>query len=210
MILPMQSGVEMHGDPPDRELNALVDLALRLGATGAAVVSAKEIRSAEALARLCREPRCRNYGISGNCPPHVAGPAYFRELQRNFDDALAVKIDVPTEFLLSDERRDIMVLLHQIVTGVERRARDAGFHRAAAFAGGACKELFCADHGTCRVIDDGGPCRNPHVARPSMSGFGIDVSGLMRLAGWSGETIFRDKGGGEPGMSWVAGLVLVR
>ncbi len=188
---------------------SLVEMALRLGATAAAVIAAGKISVRDDLAMLCRQPRCSNFGLSMSCPPQVAGPAHFRALLRHFDTALAVKIDVPTEILLSDERREIMALLHEIVSGVERSAIDRGFADAAAFAGGCCKQLFCPDHESCRALG-GGRCRNPQLARPSMSGFGIDVSALMQAAGWSGKTLTRKADADQSAMSWVAGLVLIQ
>jgi predicted metal-binding protein len=145
-----------------------------------------------------------------SCPPHVAGPNHFRALQKTFEAALVVKIDLPTEILLSDGRHEIMRMLHEIVAGVERSAIEMGFGHAAAFAGSSCKQLFCRDHETCRALSAGGDCRNPQLARPSMSGFGINVSRLMQAAGWSEETLIRNTEAEEPAMSWVAGLVLIR
>jgi predicted metal-binding protein len=191
-------------------LEPLVDLALGSGTTAAAVIPAGEISAEDALALLCRQPRCRNYGLSMSCPPHVAGPPHFRALVTAYREALVVKIDVPTKILLSDSRREIMQLLHEIVSGVERSAIAMGFDNARAFAGGGCKEIFCRDHRHCRALSGAGDCRNPRLARPSMSGFGINVSKLVQTAGWSGKTIVQSGKAPPPSMSWVAGLVLVR
>jgi predicted metal-binding protein len=205
-----KTGDVMVGEPTRCDLKPLLRRALQLGATAAALIRVDAISVEEGLARLCREPQCQNFGRSLSCPPHVGGPEYFRRLQRAFRDALVVKIDVPTAVLLSDERVEVMGLLHGVVSGVERSARSMGFEGAAGFAGGACKRLFCADHRACRALSERKACRHPETARPSMSGFGINVSRLMQAAGWSGETIVRD-GIAEPtNMSWVAGLVMVR
>lgn len=200
----------MVGKPNGYDLKPLLRRALQLGATAAALIRADAISVEEGLAQLCREPQCQNYGRSLSCPPHVGGPEYFRRLQRAFRDALAVKIDVPTAVLLSDERLEVMGLLHGVVSGVERSAHSMGFEDAAGFAGGACKQLFCADHKACRALSEKGACRHPEIARSSMSGFGINVSQLMKAAGWSGETIVRDGMADPTDMSWVAGLVMVR
>jgi hypothetical protein len=69
--------------------------------------------------------------------------------------------------------------------------------------------LFCRDHIDCRVLAEGGACRNSHRARPSMSGFGINVSKLMKSAGWHLDRITRDTDPDDVPMGSVSGLVLV-
>ena len=102
-----------------------------------------------------------------------------------------------------------MQLLHEIVASVEQAAVSIGFKDSQAFAGGSCKEIFCYEHAACRVISNSGKCRNPQSARPSMSGYGINVSKLMAAAGWSLEiNMQKDKTNGES-MSWVAGLIII-
>lgn len=201
----------MHSTISDHSIDELIQLACRSGASEARLISAKDISVQEKLARFCREPRCEQFGLAPGCPPHVSGPSGFRALQAKFTHALAIRIDVPTESLFSDERRGIMKLLHEIVAGVESAAIGMGYENSKGFAGGSCKPLFCLDHSECRVLSGEGECRHPESARPSMSGFGIDVGELMRTAGWSGEkaVLEGDSESESPGMSWVAGLVLV-
>jgi predicted metal-binding protein len=203
MILPMENDSGA-GKPV---LKDLVRLALDSGASDAAVISPKDIVVRDELAALCRETGCAQYGVSASCPPHVSGPSGFRALQQDMAYAVAFRMEVPSEILLSSDRRDVFRLLHEIAAGVERAAKEAGYSRSAAFAGGSCKPLFCPDHATCRVVDEGGPCRNPDLARPSMSGFGVDVSLLMQQAGWTLNVPGSDEK--TPSMSTVAGLVLV-
>lgn len=181
----------------------------RSGAADAAVISAADIRVEDDLARLCREPQCENYGRSPGCPPHVEGPRGFRERLKHYRQALVVKIDVPTDVLLSPERSDVMALLHDIVADVEQAAVEMGFSDARAFAGGSCKMIFCREHAECRVLSEGGTCRNPRRARPSMSGFGINVSRLMQAAGWQGDYLDPQGNADSSGLSWIAGLVLI-
>ena len=190
-------------------LGQLTDLACRLGASAAAVISTSEISVEEDLAMLCREPQCENYGLSTSCPPYVAGPSGFRELQKKFQQAVVFKIDVPSEILLSSQRRDIFQLLHEIAAKIEQTAVNMGYPNSKAFAGGSCKKLFCEDHIDCRVLADGGACRNPDRARPSMSGFGINVSKLLQAAGWQMDRITRDTDPEVVPMGTVSGLVLV-
>jgi predicted metal-binding protein len=194
---------------PENAAAALIARIRRSGAADAALVSAADICVEDDLARHCREPRCENYGRSPGCPPHVSGPAGFRRILKRYHRALAVRIDVPTRILLSPERRDVLALLHDIVADAERAAVGMGFANARAFAGGACKRLFCRDHAECRVLASGGTCRHPDRARPSMSGFGINVSKLMKAAGWQGEYLDPNAPAENSGMSWIAGLILL-
>ena len=190
-------------------LTELCQRACRLGASEAAPISTGDIQVEEKLAKLCEEPRCENYGQSASCPPHVAGPSGFRKLLRQFKHAIVFKIDVPTKILLSNQRREIFQLLHEIAADIEQTAVKLGYPDARAFAGGSCKKLFCDDQPNCRVIAKGGGCRNPDRARPSMSGFGINVHKLMHTAGWPMEKVTCDTDPDEIAMGSVSGLVLI-
>lgn len=190
-------------------IGKLISLAVRLGASDAAVIDVGDISAEDRLASLCREPQCENYGQSASCPPHVAGPAGFRNIQRQYRHAIVFKIDVPTEILLSSQRREIFKLLHQIAAELEQSAVKMGYPEPRAFAGGSCKKLFCRDQPGCRALGDDGACRNPHHARPSMSGFGINVSKLMQSAGWQMNRITQETDPDEIPMGSVTGLVLV-
>ncbi len=190
----------------DYHLQALIQLALRSGASAARRIPAESISVKDELARLCLDPRCEQYGLSAGCPPYVSGPAGFRKIQAAFAEAIVLKIDVAAEALFSDERRKIMKLLHEAVAAVEQAAFHMGYKNSRGFAGGSCKSLFCSEEADCRVVSGRKGCRYPQSARPSMSGFGIDVGKLMRSAGWSGEKAVAEA---DSGLTWVAGLVLV-
>lgn len=196
-----------------KKVGALIDelaaLARNLGATDAVVIAADDIAVEDDLAALCREPGCENYGVSASCPPHVAGPDGFRKLLKNYRWAMVVKIDVPSEILLSDQRREVFELLHTIVAGVGQAAVEKGLSGSKAFAGGSCKQIFCRDFPGCSVVTEGGACRNPENARPSMSGFGINVSKLMQSAGWILNRAARKAAPGSASMASVSGLVLI-
>lgn len=192
-----------------RHLKELVKLAYRLGASNAGLVSARGIRVEDNLAALCLKPRCEHYGLSPGCPPHVSGPAAFRRWLKKCRHAIAIRIVVPSSVLFSGERREVMQLLHEIVAGIEQAAIDRGYTGSKAFAGGSCKDIFCRTHTDCRVLSGNGSCRNPQSARPSMSGFGIHVGGLMELAGWPADTGSRNTAADPDPTSWVAGLIVI-
>jgi predicted metal-binding protein len=63
----------MEGEKAD--FNDLIELARWLGASDAAIISAQDISVEDDLAKLCLDLPCENYGLSGSCPPHVAGPS---------------------------------------------------------------------------------------------------------------------------------------
>jgi predicted metal-binding protein len=190
-------------------IDDFIHLARRLGASDAAAISAKAISVEDDLANLCREPRCENYGLSMSCPPHVPGPSIFQEWLKIVEHAVVIKIDVPMEILLSNERRDIMRLLHEIAAEIEQSAVGHGCSNSKAFAGGSCKKIFCQDHSGCRVLTEGGECRNPQHARPSMSGFGINVSKMAKIAGWRQNWGTRGTSTGRSSMGAVFGLILI-
>ena len=109
--------------------DTLIEIALQAGrgAIEAVPILVDEIEVIDALAEICRDPGCPNYGASPGCPPHVAGPPAFREWLRAIDQAIFIKIDVPMESLLSFEYRDIMRLLHEIVVEIEQAVIKAGY-----------------------------------------------------------------------------------
>lgn len=187
----------------------LVDLTKTQGATDASIIPSREIVLKDELAALCVEPRCPNYGLAASCPPHVAGPAGFQELVARHPWALVFKIDVPSKLLLSPEVVELMCLVHDLGTTVERRALELGLGEANAFGGGSCKTLFCHEEPDCAVVDRHEECRHPDRSRPSMSGFGVDTTALLRSAGW---TLNRVEPGKEPApdsQGTVCGLVLL-
>jgi len=201
---------------PEKEQNelkaSLIHLkqeAIRFGATDSAVILSGDIRVDDDLAALCNgEYTCPNYGLAASCPPHVEGPGQFRKWQAKSRYSITVIIESPTSVMFSDGRKDVMRLLHQVVAKVEKRAVEFGFRQSRAFAGGSCKQLFCEENKTCCVVADKLLCRHKTEARPSMSGFGIDVIRLMNTSGWPVVKTKQNKGGPEDS-SWVAGLVLV-
>jgi len=54
------------------------------------------------------------YGLSKSCLLNVSSPGGFRKLLENYEPAISLKIDVPTEILVfpSDDRREVFGLLH--------------------------------------------------------------------------------------------------
>lgn len=197
-------------DQIQRRLQNILQSALDLGASDVAIIPSKEIRVEENLANLCDgDPQCENYGLGAGCPPHVSGPSGFRRLQKQNRHTVVVRLDVPSSALFSDQRREIMQLLHEIVSGVERAAVEIGFKEAASFAGGSCKKIFCCEHPDCQKLSTQKQCRHMENARPSMSGFGINVAKLIQSAGWDLNIANHADATNPESMTWVAGIIVI-
>ena len=187
----------------------LIRYARQLGVSDARLMDATRIRVEDALAKICEDPGCPGYGQGANCPPHVMKPKAFRQLLKQFPRALVFKFDVPTEVLLGDGRFEVSRLVHLTSASIEGQAVTCGFKAARGLAAGSCKSIFCAMEKNCRVIADAGPCRHPGMARPSISGLGVNFFELARSVGWSIEKITRDSDPNQIPMGLMAGIVLL-
>ncbi len=208
-----------HGQQPsraknhDQELKAvsdcLVQQALSLGAHDAAVLQPDQVQVEDRLAAMCADLKCEGYGQSMSCPPCVSGPDGIRARLKQARLVLAFSFEVPKTILHSSQRWELFGLLHETAASLERFARDAGFANSFGLAGGSCKTIFCARHYQCRVVFEGGPCRNPDSARPSMSGFGINVSDLCHKLGWPMESSTSDASSSHVPTALLVGMVVV-
>ena len=196
-------------DKRSAKVAELIEQAHSLGASDATIIPSASIRIDDALASCCTENRCENYGLSMSCPPHVSGPDGFRKLQASRPDAIVIRIALPQDVMFSAARPEVARLLHHIVATVESAAVDKGFPGARGFAGGSCKRAFCHNHAECRVLSGDGQCRNPDDARPSLSGFGVDVNRLVKTCGWSSGANANRTDTTEASMAWIVGLVLI-
>ena len=190
---------------PDQHLDTIIEYALASGAARAVALSTRDIVIDAGLADKCRRSGCPNFGLSINCPPLVAGPDGMRRWLQKFNRAVVFRMDVRAGDLFSDKRRQAFQDLHQIAAGIEQAAVEAGFVSAVGYAGGSCRELFCYAYKDCPALSENGRCRFPDQARPSMSGFGIDVAALFKTAGWT----LRLASPGENKTANLCGLVLI-
>jgi predicted metal-binding protein len=195
-------------DRLDQIVKNLTSSAVQLGATCAAFVAADRIVIEDALARLCREPRCGSFGLSASCPPHVPGPAKFRQWINASKGAIFFKIEVPSENLFSEDRREVMALLHYIASQTEQNAIEQGYVNSRAFAGGSCRKIFCREQSNCAVLANE-KCRNPGIARPSMSGFGVNVGKLIEASDWGSNDFKKESFSQNGSSSALYGLILL-
>lgn len=197
-------------DSREHTLQKLLIAACRAGATAAVILAAGDIVVEPELADRCLQPRCENYGLSMSCPPHVAGPQAFCRLLLDYSHALFFRIDVAAAMLYSSDNRQLFQTLHAVTAEIEHLAVELGFVAARGYAGDSCKRLFCPDEKECRALTDAATCRHPQTARPSMSGFGINVGALLRKAGWEKRMGKLDGGQrGDEEIVSVCGLVLL-
>ena len=200
-----------HADNTESRIDELVQIALQIGAGIIDVVTipTSDISIEDDLANMCREPVCAFYGLSANCPPYVASPSEFRNMLEIYRYALAIKMDVPTGWLNSDDRLVVMKLLHEIVADIERAAIELGYTNSKAFAAGSCKEIFCNKHSHCRLLTDNGLCRHPKYARSAIEAYGVNVHDLNTTTGWFKDQYSKEATVDKASIGTIYGLVLI-
>ena len=187
----------------------IIQKTVELGVSDVQVISADAIPIEPHLAKLCEEPKCHGYGQSAKCPPHGMKPEQFMEHIRQYRHAIVFKFDVPTEVLLSEERQEVSRLVHETASAVEKLAIASGYAKAKGLAAGSCKRLFCGEYEKCSVLARDGDCRFPELAKPSMSGLGINFFALSRMLGWQINKITKESDPDDVPMGLMAGMVLV-
>jgi predicted metal-binding protein len=163
----------------------LVKIAIEQGATGVKIIPVHDIVLDERVILKCQVPLCKEYGNHLLCPPNSPSLPQFREVLKNYTNALLIQIRTPADQLgsESEESRKRAIYaraneLHEVVNVVEKAAQGLGFTFAAGFIGGACK--LCDP---CVGVKSGKPCKYPFKARPSMEAGGIDVHRTAQRAG---------------------------
>lgn len=187
----------------------LVQRLIELGASDARLIAAHLIVVEDRFAEMCASPQCPSYGLAPGCPPHVMKPAEFRGLWAQYEHALVFKIDTPTAVLMSDGRRDVAKLIHEMSSAVERLAKENGYSNSKGLAAGSCKRIFCHDHARCIVLDGDGDCLFPDIARPSISGLGVTFLELCKTVSWESNIITSETDPEDVPMGMLAGLVLI-
>ncbi len=169
----------------DERISELLVFAMSLGISDAKVFEAGRIPVDDRFRSYCAEPKCLNYNTSLHCPPHSMTPDQFREVIKGFSIVLAFKFDMPLEAVQGTELREASLLLHETTAAIEHRARSLGFERAGGYSSGACKLTLCQEHADCAALQEGGQCRHPEKARPSLSGMGVNWHELSTKLGWA-------------------------
>lgn len=131
----------------------------------------KEYRDVEKFEKLCRQ--CSNYGKSWGCPPFE----YDADAMLSAYDSIRIFVSI-----IKPRRNDIPLSRVQELIFPERREMERKLRdmetdcggRSFAFVG---KCLYC--DGECeRAL--GRPCRHPELVRPSLEGYGFDLSKTLK------------------------------
>jgi predicted metal-binding protein len=174
------------------DLERYRQMALELGASGAAIIPSSDVIVDERVRLKCTVPRCLRAGETPNCPPYAPDLELVRKALSRYRWAIVIKCDVrpmtdysPKKQGTKEEQRKTL-LFHQksaeVVNELERQAFKDGYHLAMGLGGGSCKDYLCQGL-TCQFLDSG-RCRFPHRSRPAMEAFGIDVTTLLNKVGW--------------------------
>jgi predicted metal-binding protein len=182
--------------------------ALELGASDAKIIPVDGIPVEDEVVEMCQAHLCTGYGKSANCPPHAMRPDKARKWFEKYETALVFKIDVFPQVLLSEDRFETFKSVYMIASKLEASARDEGFPRAKGLAAGSCKPVFCKGR-ACDALMDGGECRYPSLARPSMEAVGINVFTISREVGWDIHKILKDSDPDAVPKGMLAGLILL-
>jgi predicted metal-binding protein len=146
-------------------LNRLAEKAVALGASEARVISTEQIVFDSRSFLKCRFG-CNRWGRYWTCPPHLnLSPEMFREAFGKYTSALVIKSAEPN-------------VGQKVTVEIEKEAMMVS-GCTYAFAMVLC--VACED---CAYPE---PCRYPHLARPSMDAYGIDIGRTAESMGFKVE-----------------------
>lgn len=151
--------------------------AVELGAHAAQVISPEQVVTAEWVRLKCQYG-CGGYGECLTCPPYSPTPETTRRVLRHYRQALLLRVEGQGG---EDEEERLRRRLNEAVVTLEREVFLDGHYYAWSMTAGPC--LLCK---RCNLK---GPCRHPHLARPSMEACGVDVFTTVRRAGWEIEVV---------------------
>jgi len=137
---------------------ALIEKSVSLGALGAEIIKARQIVFDPRAFLKCRFG-CNRWGKYWTCPPHLdLSFDRFMEAFSRYEHALILKTQDPKSG-------------QEIAVAIEKEAmRSFGCPFAFAMA-------LCVQCPSCAYPE---PCLYPHLARPSMDAFGIDIAKTLQ------------------------------
>jgi predicted metal-binding protein len=143
----------------------LTNKALELGATEARLIATPEIVFDPRSFLKCRFG-CNRWGRFWTCPPHLAlSPDEFMKAFAHYSQALIVKTQDPKTG-------------QKVALALEKEAM---LSHGAQFAFAMILCVLCDE---CAYPE---PCRFPHLARPSMDAYGIDIGKTLEPLGFKVE-----------------------
>ena len=124
----------------------------------------------------CAAPLCEYYGTCKVCPPNIPSIDEFEAALKEYSQAFVVlyreKFDDIKKY---DENHEAELKLSAAVATLEYVATREGYYQALGLQVGGCK--LCD---TCSP--PGERCRHPYKARPSPTGFGLDLTEIAMEA----------------------------
>jgi predicted metal-binding protein len=172
-----------------KDLKKYQQRALELGATDAEIITADMVLVDERVAIKCLIPPCHRYGSCANCPPYAMEPEQTRKVVSKYRYAIFTRIKVPSRKIAGVEAKQKRLYspsyrkTFEIVGRIESEAFYDGYYLAMGFACGSCKSVFCPNI-DCDALTQGGTCRYPLKARPSMEAVGINAYAMAAKIGW--------------------------
>ncbi len=144
---------------------ALIDKSIELGALEARLLPAKEIVFDDRSFLKCRFG-CNRWGKYWTCPPNLElTREHFMDAFRKYEQSIFIKVPDPK-------------LGQEIAVAIEKEAM-LSHGSMFSFAMAMCVQ--CEE---CAFPD---PCRYPHLARPSMDGYGVDIGKTLEPLGFKVE-----------------------
>lgn len=149
----------------EKKIGALIEKAIALGAVEAKRIATKEIVFDSRSYLKCRFG-CNRWGRYWTCPPHLdISPETFMDAFARYQSAIVIKSTDPKTG-------------QEVTVAVEKEAMlTAGCMFAFAM-------VLCVQCETCACPD---PCLYPHLARPSMDAYGIDIGKTVAPLGFTVE-----------------------
>lgn len=159
-------------------METLTAMALRLGATRAAIVSVPDIQFSESFRDLCELNSCGKYKTNWMCPPAV-GP--FEELKNQvlaFEKGLVVQTVYQMEDSFDFEGMMNAASIHEKVFRdiLDHIKKEELLENILSLNAGACK--YCEN-----CTYPGQDCLYPDEALASVEAYGIDVTALVTACG---------------------------
>ncbi len=119
---------------------------------------------------------CPSYGKKACCPPELPS---FSDCQRFFGE---YKSSMLFHFSLRSPKPEMRFAwgrkINKKMLALEKEVFLAGFYKAFIFPANPCRICDQCKHSKKE-------CLNPGIARPTLEGFGVDVYGTVRKAGYS-------------------------
>lgn len=141
---------------------SLKDYACGLGLDDLIAISPQDVVTAPWAREKCRFG-CDCYGQNLQCPPSGMDDIKTRQILDSYTTAYLVKGAPPGK------------AFHLSLLSLEKKMFLDGFQKAFVYSAGPCT--------LCPQCPDNGECVQPHLARPSMEGSGIDVYATVEKAG---------------------------